>query len=311
MQRVAPSPSVRPGFTLIELLVAIAIMAVLMAMTLPALHSAREAARKSTCQQKLSQLGTAFHAYHDSFGSFPAGTVNNTTPIRFEPTGYHHNWVVALLPYLGEDLLAGKIDPALSIYDEAQLPARQYMLPNVICPSDSAPNASTSELGSVGLSNYAGVHDSRIVPIDEHNNGLLFQNRQIALDDIPDGAGYTLLLGEILRRPDDLGWASGTNATIRNTGASLNGVRQTSISEVAEDVESVEEAPGSEAPPVRPPVAPLPDLSNSAPGGFSSSHGGVVQFLYADGQVKAMSEHIDNLVLRRLTERSDNVIASP
>ena len=311
MQRVAPSPSTRSGFTLIELLVAIAIMAVLMAMTLPALHSAREAARKSTCQQKLTQLGTAFHAYHDSFGSLPAGTVNSTSPIRLEASGYHHNWVIGLLPYLGEDLLAGKIDPALSIYAEAQLPARQFMLSNVICPSDSAPHASTSELGSVGLSNYAGVHDSRTVPIDDDNNGLLFQNRQIALDDIPDGAGYTLLVGEILRRSDDLGWASGTNATLRNTGVSLNGNRKTLSSEVTENAEFVEDELGSEEPPVRPPAAPLPDLSNFAPGGFSSSHGGVVQFLYADGQVKAMSEHIDGLVLRRLTERSDNVIASP
>jgi hypothetical protein len=66
-------------------------------------------------------------------------------------------------------------------------------------------------------SNYAGCHHDAEAPIDKDNHGLLFLNSRIRYADIFDGSSQTILLGEALNRSDELGWVSGTRATLRNT----------------------------------------------------------------------------------------------
>lgn len=207
------------GFTLIELLVASAIMAILVALLLPAVQQAREAARRSTCKSHLRQLGIALQNYHDQYEMLPAGTVNRTGPIRNVPAGYHHSWYVALLPYLEQAALDQLVDPQRSIYDAFHDPVRRQVLPLLLCPSDEAGVSAsrTQQALEPALCNYAGNHHPWEAPIDVDNLGVLYLNSFLPLTRIPDGTSHTIAVGEFKRAMDDLGWASGTRATLRNT----------------------------------------------------------------------------------------------
>src|SRR5262245_25834608 len=104
-QSSSEAPRQRLGFTLIELLVVIAIIGVLISWLLPAVQSARDAARRSQCTNNMKQLGVAMHNYHAAVGSFPTSFWRNTRPQGMQgnttvDNNNRHSWFTMILPYV-------------------------------------------------------------------------------------------------------------------------------------------------------------------------------------------------------------------
>lgn len=277
------------GFTLIELLVVIAIIAILIALLLPAVQQAREAARRTQCRNNMMQLGLAIHNYDMSFEMLPPGTVNPDGPVSNEATGYHMSWVVQLLPMMEQQHLFRKVDFNVGAYADQNSLVRGTQISALSCPSDYDFRYQPGKLGTVYASSYAAVFGGDDVPIDASNNGLLYLNSSVKFREIRDGASNTLILGEKLnpRESLDLGWMSGTSATLRNTGVKING---------GWDV--VRYFKRGDLPETEPPSA-------TATGGFSSQHAGGALFLLADGSARFITETIDLNVYSHLGNRED------
>jgi len=273
----------KSAFTLVELLVVIAIIGILVGLLSPAVQAAREAARRCQCMNNMSQLGLAVHTHELNTEHFPSGVINENGPIRNEPIGRHVSWIVQILPQMEQSALFSHFDQATGAYAAENQDAQRRTIPTIICPS-SPENSRVGDEQSVAVSNYAGCHHSTESPIDADNNGVLFLNSRLRFSQILDGSSQTILLGEMLNGPDSLGWASGTRATLRNTGSFLAPPRTTAKREPA----TVSEQQGS-----------------LAVGGFSSYHTGGANFTFADGSVRFLSITIDPTLLSQLGNRAD------
>lgn len=138
----------RVGFTLVELLVVIAIIGILVALLLPAIQAAREAARRSQCLNNLKQIGLAMHLYHDASKTLP--------PSRMPC--WHGTWATAIWPYLEEAAIAEKWDPIKGYYEQP-LENLRLQVPTYFCPSRRSPGGgSTSGLSIEGDTRGSSPH---------------------------------------------------------------------------------------------------------------------------------------------------------
>jgi prepilin-type N-terminal cleavage/methylation domain-containing protein len=274
----------RGAFTLVELLVVIAIIGVLIGMTLPALMASREIGRRNLCQANLAQILLALQSYENAYETLPSGVVNPDGPIQNEAAGLHQGWLIQMLPYLDEQVAFDRVDKIKSVYDAANAPVREYWPRAFICPSEP--------IDLQGASNYAGCHHDFEAPIAADNDGVLFLNSRVRREDITDGLAHTLFVSEKRTAAGDLGWMSGTSATLRNTGLAPNGSPAAPAS--APKQGDAQDDPGK---------------SPTYVGGFASGHPAGVHAGFGDGSVEFIADTIDLALWRRLGNRADGQLA--
>ncbi|GAA4423384.1 DUF1559 domain-containing protein [Bremerella cremea] len=190
------SPSLqRRGFTLVELLVVIAIIGVLIALLLPAVQQAREAARRMECQNKLKQLGLALHNHHDTFGHFPKK--GRLPGPYYERVG----GMVVLLPYLEQNALAEQIKnhglatPPTPWDNFAPFKVR---LEAFICPSDAGSSDAIISNGNAPNNYRFSIGDSYrdVYTPDNPHRGLFDDRVEKDFSSITDGTSNTLMMAE-------------------------------------------------------------------------------------------------------------------
>ncbi|MEM0925693.1 MAG: DUF1559 domain-containing protein [Planctomycetota bacterium] len=273
----------RSGLSLLDVIVILVAVVLITSLALLKVGGSRAASRRMQCESNLRSVYLAMESYALRFGAFPIGSQNASGPIRSERRGRHHNWAEGLLPFLGEEALAAKIDFQDSVYSSLNTSVGTTPVSSYRCI------ASATTL-SQHATTYAGVTGSLEQPIDEDIDGVFVLNQSIRKDQITDGLGYTFLIGEKSRElnlddpadsPDQ--WNSGTRTSLRNLGHPING-------ETGNETRTT------------PLIAPSSDPFFV--GGFSSNHLGGGYFLFADGSFRFFTEQADLRMLQAHASRA-------
>ena len=293
------------GFTLVELLVVIAIIGILIGMLLPAVQAVREAARRTSCLNNLAQIGIALHSYEFAQEEFPAGVTNPTGPITNDEVGKDVSFLVEILPHIEQMGIAIRFDKSLGAYDPANAPARQQVISTYQCPSNHISGQNRDMTAAISC--YAGCYNSTEAPIDKDNDGVLYMNSRTKFSDIVDGSSNTILVGEYNPDEKSLGWASGTNATLRNTGdafADINNYYAGRYSGGYNNSGDGEDNGGLDEDNLAAEKEGEPDPLLVA-GGFGSQHTGGANFCFASGSVIFLSNSIDQKLFQNLGNKAD------
>jgi len=315
----------RTGFTLIELCVVIAIIAVLVAILLPAVQQARETSRRMTCGNNLRQLGLAMHNFHSTKQQFPPGR-GAPLPGVFSAYAY-------LLEHLEQTSVRQTIDFQKApttfsvaggvVYDGTiNLPAAKARIPLLQCPSDPyAGGVPGSEFGSTNYAANAGSGMQQWGSLTDAD-GIFFTGSRIGLRDITDGSSNTVAMSERLN----------------GTGSQSSGVLESDIQRLMLEI------PGGND--TTPAVCASPGSGNCYPdrgakwilGNYGntlynhyyspnattwdcmnlqqqkaimaarSMHSGGVQVLLCDGSARFVSSSIDRILWRELATRQGNEV---
>ena len=301
---VTPLRSHRPGFTLVELLVVIAIIGVLVALLLPAVQSAREAARRMSCSNNLKQLSLGLHNYEDTHKAFPPAGIDSN----------HMGWAVMLLPYIEQKALFDQFNfnrgswnsfNRITLVQGVRIKA--YLCPNLLVRSDSY----SLQVSNPDESNVSALHYFAILgpngPVSTGSNeqyltqglgtggfgfcamqGAFGQGIWNGKDVIPtsnplrtftDGTSNTLLLGELAWpkypywRPWTRGWYSDTRGTLLYAARNVKNPINSKFTD------------------------PWNDAS------FGSLHPGGCMFSRADGSIHFVRQNVDMPTYRALASR--------
>jgi prepilin-type N-terminal cleavage/methylation domain-containing protein/prepilin-type processing-associated H-X9-DG protein len=329
------------GFTLVELLVVITIIGILIALLLPAVQAAREAARQIQCSNNLKQIGLALHNYHAMLGCFPPGyisTVGSNGPADDQGPGW--GWAAMMLPYMEQQNLHNQIHFDKDIKDGTNATARATSLPAFLCPSeDGAPIFKVDSAGDstpdhsapvtdtttgipvvVGHSNYVGVFGNPEITPDpgflttdidtatQHDRrgpahrGMFYRNVAVRISDVADGTSNTLFVGE---RCSSLAYATWTGAV---TGGQVPPKIPDSNNYGPEGAPVLILGHTGDASDV-PPHTPNSEVNHVDD--FWSFHPLGVNFLFVDGSVRTIADSINPSVYWALgTKAGSEIVAS-
>jgi prepilin-type N-terminal cleavage/methylation domain-containing protein/prepilin-type processing-associated H-X9-DG protein len=280
------------AFTLIELLVVISIIGVLVALLLPAVQRAREAARRISCTNNLKQVGIALHQYHDGHGCLPMGYTWKT--------GYVHGgfgWGSMILPGLEQTPLFNAANFSLPLWNQVNTTVATTAISFLLCPSDeTSPGhflerdgfryANSSYVACFGPGNMDANPDDR--------RGLFSRNSSTKFADVTDGLSQTLAASE--RHNGTFAVAIGSHEHFDAETVWVGAVKEDSDDDHAHTTLFQ----SSHTPTSR-------EMNDQD---AASRHDGGTNFLLGDGSVKFLKNSINLGVYRSLSSRSGGEVVS-
>jgi len=311
MSRVYRFYKSRKAFTLVELLVVIAIIGVLVALLLPAVQAAREAARRMSCTNNLKQLGIGMHNHHDTFGNLPPGV----------QAGWGHSWSLHILPFVEQQALydvcptpfndsgawTGSDARSVGLISLAQTPVAGFRCPSSPTPEREA--ADVNGLANRATSNYlacaggdAQTDNNGSTGMDT-SNGMFLATRYNVTDPIKphnfsavtDGLSQTLMVAEAEYNLN----AASCNICDRYLFYHMNAD--------SSNGSDFSEALGSTFYPVNATTVSTNEREIS----YASFHPGGVNGCMADGSVRFFAETIDINIWRGLGSRNGGEVITP
>jgi prepilin-type N-terminal cleavage/methylation domain-containing protein len=310
----------RRGFTLVELLVVVAIIGVLIALLLPAVQAAREAARRTQCTNNLKQIGLAVLMYQDRAKVFPMGA--------YDEQGA--GWTCYILPQIEQQNLYDTLQfiesnegqwahPSNVIPESVRATRPNMRATETVIPSYRCPSAAVAEhvyyissdewytlrrVPGCYLASASGLTDNQNKSQMRRLDGVIFTNSGVKLQDVTDGLSNTMLAGETL--PDDTPSAvrephQGTNADHWYIGSDDIDIGD----DYSEFLGSTKVRMNIFLDKLRTDEVPAADGVQAMQLSYGSNHSGGCQIVLGDGSVRFVSESVDRTTWSNLGNRED------